>query len=349
MFACVTPEGPARFPFLPFARQVLPDAREVSAPSVRTWANLLVEAVVGFLPDEAPWSLHIFPFKEVVSSSRMGARAFHTRARAGRERLERRAEQPSSSVGHHRGELIREAVVELLRKRRRHLLRHLREEALPFAEDEALVQLLLATPETGFLSLAKAPLPFAQRHVVSCFPGGEVELARDQRAPSRAFAKLVEAEARLGRRIAARETCVDLGASPGSWTFVAAERGAQVIAVDRSELRADLMQHPRVRFQRGDAFRYEPPAPVDWLVCDVIASADRSAELLFEWLRQGWCRHFVVTLKVSDEGSADTLARLARELPPLTSELGLLRLCANKKEVCVFGTISSDQKRSLST
>jgi 23S rRNA (cytidine2498-2'-O)-methyltransferase len=327
---------------LPFARQVLPHAREVGAPSVRTWANLIAEAVVGVLPDQAPWSLHIFPFKEVASESRMGARAFHSqaRSRAGKTPAKPRPEQGTSPVGHHRGELVREAVVELLQKRRRHLLRHWRNGASPFTEDEALVQLVLTTPDQGFLSVAKAPLPFEQRHVVSCFPGGEIALARDQRAPSRAFAKLVEAEQRLGRRIAARETCVDLGASPGSWTYVAVERGAKVIAVDRSELRPDLMQHPRVRFQRGDAFRYRPEAPVDWLVCDVIASAERSADLLIEWLRNGWCRHFVVTLKVSDEGSADVLARLERELVGLTSELGLLRLCANKKEVCAFGTVA---------
>jgi hypothetical protein len=34
------------------------------------------------------------------------------------------------------------------------------------------------------------------------------------------------------------------------------------------------------------------------------------------------------------------LAQLKRELPDLTSELGLLRLCANKKEVRAFGTIA---------
>jgi 23S rRNA (cytidine2498-2'-O)-methyltransferase len=346
LFACEPLPGAAlSFPYLPFARQVLPQAREVSAPSVRTWANLVVEAVIGVLPDDAPWSLHLFPFKEVKSESRMGARAFHTqtRARSGKAPVEPRRERATNVVGQHRGQLIREAIVELLQKRRRHLLRHLREAAGPFAEDEALVQLILTSPEEGFLSLARAPLPHTQRHVVSCFPGGEVALARDRRAPSRAFAKLVEAEERMGRRIAARETCADLGASPGSWTYVAVERGARVTAVDRSELRPDLMQHPRVRFERGDAFRYEPPTPVDWLVCDVIASADRSADLLLKWLRNRWCRRFVVTLKVSDAGSAATLVRLERELPELTSELGLLRLCANKKEVCAFGAIAPEQ------
>jgi len=124
------------------------------------------------------------------------------------------------------------------------------------------------------------------------------------------------------------------------WTYVAVRRGARVTAVDRADLREDLMQHRNVRFERGDAFRFEPTSPVDWLLCDVIASAERSAERLLEWLRRKWCRHFVVTLKVDHAGSGAILARLKRELPDLTSELGLLRLCANKKEVCAFGAIA---------
>lgn len=308
---------------------------------MRTWASLIADAVIGVLPDSAPWALHIFPFREVENSSRLGARAVHSRRRAGEPLPEPQRDAKKSAVGHYRGTLIRDALIEILHKRRRHLLRHLREGAAPFSADESLVQLLLVTQDQGFLSIARAPMPYAERHVVSCFSGGEVELARDKAAPSRAFAKLVEAEARLGRRIAARETCVDLGASPGSWTYIAVRRGASVTAVDRSELRADLMRHPRVRFQRGDAFRFEPPLPVDWLVCDVIARAERSAELLLKWLRERWCRHFVVTLKVGDADGAEGLVRLERELPELTSELGLLRLCANKKEVCAFGTIAA--------
>jgi 23S rRNA (cytidine2498-2'-O)-methyltransferase len=202
----------------------------------------------------------------------------------------------------------------------------------------------LTAPDTGFISVALAPLPFEQRRLISPFPKGELPVASDKTAPSRAFAKLVEAELRLGRSIQRGETCVDLGAAPGSWTYVAVSRGASVIAVDRSPLREDLMQSPQVDFQSGDAFRFQPPRPVDWLLCDVIAAPERTAELLLEWLRRGWCRHFVVTLKVgkgqmtgSDGTGAEALARLKRELPPLTRELYLTRLCANKREVCAFG------------
>ncbi len=243
-------------------------------------------------------------------------------------------------VGSSRCQLIRETLIELLERRRRHLGRWLRHRDASFFPDESLVQLLLVSPDEGFLSIAPAPAPFQLRHVISCFSGGEVPLATDKEAPSRAFAKLVEAEARMGRRIARGETCVDLGASPGSWTYVAARRGAHVTAVDRAELRGDLMQRANVSFQRGDAFRFRPAAPVDWLLCDVIAAAERSAELLLRWLRERCCQRFIVTLKLDDAHSGEVLAQLKRELPPLTSELWLSRLCANKKEVCAFGALA---------
>ncbi|HET9960460.1 MAG TPA: SAM-dependent methyltransferase [Polyangiaceae bacterium] len=334
-------------PYLVFARQILPEPHDVSASSIRAWAGVLVEAIAGVLPDSEPWSLHVYPVKEVLEQTRVGARAWHSQTRGGRhgdasrEALDARpGARAESAVGSHRCRLIQEAVLELLQKRRRHLLRSLRRDSGLFLENEALVQLALTAPDAGFLSIAAAPLPHTQRRVLSNFAGGELPLAVDKQAPSRAFAKLVEAELRMGRRIAAHDSCVDLGAAPGSWTYVALKRGARVTSVDRAELRADLMAHRNVEFQQGDAFKFEPAAPADWLLCDVIASAERSAELLVKWLRERWCLHFVVTLKVDDAGSSPVLARLKQELPALTSELWLQRLCANKKEVCAFGTIA---------
>jgi 23S rRNA (cytidine2498-2'-O)-methyltransferase len=245
---------------------------------------------------------------------------------------------PEADAGRHRCQLIREALVESLQRKRRQLLRQLRREPVPFAANDSLVQLLLTAPDAGFISVAVAPMPSEQRHLVSPFPKGEVAVASDQTAPSRAFAKLLEAELRLGRAIKAGETCVDLGASPGSWPYIAVKRGARVIAVDRSPLREDLMRSRQVDFRLGDAFCFQPPRPVDWLWCDVIAAPERTMELLREWLRRGWCRRFVVTVKLKDAPGADTLALMKRELPPLTRELFIARLCANKKEVCAFGS-----------
>jgi len=330
-------------PAIAFARQFLPDAQAARVESIGAWARLLFDSIVGTLAEGRPWRLHIEPHYGARPVRRMGARAWHTTRQRKEPAIVGHAKDQSSDftasdAGRQRCQLIREALKELLHKKRRHLLRHLFESSQPFGEDASLVQLLLTAPGSGFISIASAPAPFLHRQLLSPFPKGQITIPPDLTAPSRAFAKLVEAELRLGRGIQPGETCVDLGAAPGSWTFVAVNRGATVIAVDRSRLREDMMVNPRVQFVPGDAFGFHPRRSVDWLLCDVIAPPDRSAQLLLEWLRRGWCRRFVVTLKLKDELGINVLDVLKRDLPPLTSELLLSHLCANKKEACVMGT-----------
>ena len=326
-----------------FARQWFPEAKSFHAESINGWTNLIFGCLAGSLPDDKTWRLHIEPHYGMRSVRRMGARAWHTAQRANPTRIHprqtnKKGEVVSAQAGYQRCRLIREALMDLLRKKRRYLLRSLGEEPKPFTAETSLVQVLLIGPERGFISLAPAPLPFEQRHLISAFPKGHIKIPSDHTAPSRAFAKLVEAELRMGRSIEKGETCVDLGASPGSWTYVAANRGASVVAVDRSALRDDLMASPEVQFVRGDAFEFRPNRRVDWLLCDVIVEPGRSAGLLLEWLRRGLCRNYVVTIKLKDDDGGQVLEMLKHELPRLTVNAFLSRLCANKKEVCAFGT-----------
>jgi 23S rRNA (cytidine2498-2'-O)-methyltransferase len=334
-------------PYLAFARQWLPEARPVQAASIRAWVDTLFNILLPALPEQQPWRLHIEPHYGVSSVARMGARAWHSATRpraarpspspAGTSHAGSRATRTHADAGQQRARLIREALLELLKRKRRHLLRQLQPNPDPFTASDSLVQLLLTSPERGFVSVASAPMPFEERHLLSPFPRGQLPPATDKAAPSRAFGKLVEAELRLGRKIAAGEVCVDLGASPGSWTYVAANRGASVVAVDRSPLREDLMHHPSVNFLPGDAFQFKPTRPADWLLCDVIAPPEQTLELLDRWLQNRWCRYFVVTFKLRDEDVARTLPELKRALPALTRELFLTRLNTNKKELSAFG------------
>ena len=335
-----------RLPHLAFARQWLPDAQLLRANSIREWADAVGSATVGRVQDDQPWGLHVVPHYGAYSVPRIGARAWHTRrlqlrppSRGGSvaEMTLAPTRKVHSEAGRHRCQLIRHSVSELLQDRRRRLRRHLHDEPAAFSPDHSLVQLWLTGPASGFLSIARAPLPFQQRHLLSPFLKGEVPVGSDKAAPSRAFAKLVEAELRLGRAIRAGETCADLGAAPGSWSFVAIQRGARVQAVDRSPLRQDLMRHPNIEFRCGDAFRFTPRYPVEWLLCDVIAAPERTAELLLNWLRCRQCARFIVTLKMQQSTVSEALGRLKRELPHLTSEFYLQHLNANKNEVCAFG------------
>lgn len=298
----------AETPWLAFARQTLPQIMETQAVSVNAWADRLIDAVAGVLPDDQPWHLHLWP------------------------------EYGAGRAGLNRCELIRAAVRERLKKRRRHLLRALGDEVVPFTPRSSLVQCCLTSPEAGWLSVSAAPQPWELRGIISPFVRGFIPWAEDKAAPSRAFAKVIESELRLGRQIEAGESVVDLGASPGSWSYVALERGAVVTAIDRSELREDLMRNPRLRFETADAFKYKPPQTVDWLVCDVIAAPRRSIDLLLEWLREGRMRHFIVTIKFKGGDEYGLLEELKRQAPRWCADFRLTRLCANKNEVCAFGS-----------
>ena len=206
-----------------------------------------------------------------------------------------------------------------------------------FEADEACVQFAPLSLERGTLS-ALTPAELASwRPAVSGWLGGDLEVPEDKEAPSRACMKLYEAELRWGRPIGKGETCVDLGSSPGGWAWVAARRGASVIAIDRSPLREDLMEHRRVSFVKGDAFKFEPTEPVDWLFSDVIAFPPRIFELLETWLTNGWCRRFCVTIKFRGRDDDQWLTNFREMLAERTESFDLRRLKVNKNEVTAYG------------
>lgn len=299
---------------LVFLRQLLPEIQSVGAGSIRLWAERIVDAVRQSGAGSQPWRWHLFPHYQTVNSSH---------------------------AGENRCRLIHAALLDQLGRVGRAWRRNLQAPTTaPFLSTESLVQLVLVEPDRGWLSVSSAPSPAQLRRRISAYPGGEIPIASDPAAPSRAFAKLLEAEGRMGRRISTGETCVDLGACPGSWTYVALSRGARVVAVDRSPVRSDLLQNPRLRFHLGDAFRFQPDQPVDWLVCDVIAAPERSVQLALDWVRGRWCRHFVVTIKFKGLCEYGQLDRLKSGLRQLGADFEVVRLCANKNEACVFGRLA---------
>lgn len=300
----------AASPTIAFSQQCMAESEPVRATSIGQWADAICERISAKLDSaDVPWRLHIFalPFAD-------------------------------GSTGFRRCELIHAKLVEKLKQVRKRILRRMNAEAeSPWLVEEAIVQVLLTSPTEGFVSIADAATHHVLRRVVSRFIGGEIEPAVDKLAPSRAFAKLVEVERRLNRPIRAGETCVDLGASPGSWTYTALERGAKVTAIDRSPLRDDLMSNPRLEFVQTDAFRYAPATPVDWLLSDIIAFPDRIRDLLADWLGSRRCRFFCVTVKFRGRDDDAELESVKRVLAGSGYEYCLRRLNANKNEATAYG------------
>ena len=147
----------------------------------------------------------------------------------------------------------------------------------------------------------------------SPFVNGECHFVEDHIGPpSRAYLKLWEALVRFGRWPGPRERCLDLGASPGGWTWVLAKLGADVTAVDKAPLAAAVAAMPGVTERLDSAFGLAPE-PVDWLFSDVIAYPDRLLALVRRWIDAGAARHIVCTIKFqgpTDHDAAEAFAAI---------------------------------------
>lgn len=140
----------------------------------------------------------------------------------------------------------------------------------------------------------------------SPFPHGEIVFQEDRaQPPSRAYLKLWELFTRLPVRPRRGERCVDLGASPGGWTWVLQRLGAHVIAVDKAPLDARVSRLPGVEIRAASAFALDPAVvgPVDWLFSDVVCYPKRLLTLVERWLAAGTVRNLVCTIKF--QGATD--------------------------------------------
>ncbi len=147
----------------------------------------------------------------------------------------------------------------------------------------------------------------------SVFVNGDCRFEEDHIGPpSRAYLKLWEALTRLGRWPGVGERCLDLGASPGGWTWVLARLGVDVTAVDKAPLDPRVAAMPGVTQRLDSAFALAPE-PVDWLFSDVIAYPDRLLALVRRWIEADAARHIVCTIKfqgTTDHDAADAFAMI---------------------------------------
>lgn len=161
----------------------------------------------------------------------------------------------------------------------------------------------------GSWTLLDADEILAAAACASPFPNGEVHFVEDKQGPpNRAYLKLWEALTLLGRYPGQGDVCLDLGASPGGWTWALAELEARVVAVDKAPLAPRVAKYPNVEVRRESAFALRPAdvGPVEWLFSDVVCYPDRLYRLVAAWLDSGLARNMVCTLKF--QGATDFAA-----------------------------------------
>lgn len=161
----------------------------------------------------------------------------------------------------------------------------------------------------GAWTLLEPDLLLYSRTTTSPVPGGEWHFVEDHIGPpSRAYLKLYEALTRLGERPGPGDRCIDLGASPGGWSWVLAGLGADVLAVDRAPLDPRVVVPVRLESAFGLA-----PERADWLFSDVIAYPARLLALMQRWISAGCVRRIVCSVKfqgATDHDVADAFAAI---------------------------------------
>ncbi|HEX6094388.1 MAG TPA: SAM-dependent methyltransferase [Dongiaceae bacterium] len=188
-------------------------------------------------------------------------------------------------------------------------------------------------------ALPKAPLGswmlldanrlLAAPHCSSAFANGAVELVENKSAPpNRAYLTLWEALTLAGRWPQPGELCLDLGASPGGWSWVLQSLGARVIAVDRAPLDPQIAALPGIEYRAESAFALKPQdiGPVEWLCSDIVCYPAKLLELVQRWLES--VRNFVCTIKF--QGETDHAAAAAFAAIPGSR---LMHLHHNKHEL----------------
>jgi len=169
-------------------------------------------------------------------------------------------------------------------------------------------------------------------------------------APSRSALKLEEGLLTLldaderARLLQPGMRAADLGAAPGGWTWVLVRNGLHVTAVDNGPLREHVLATGHVEHLRADGFHWQPPRPLDWMVCDMVEQPRRVADRMATWLREGWCRQAIFNLKLPMkkrwQETALCLERLATQAEvPL--RVRARQLYHDREEITVFAAPAS--------
>ncbi len=156
-----------------------------------------------------------------------------------------------------------------------------------------------------FTSTDSAYLGYSYSYNHSPYPMGILRLRSPSDAPSRSTLKLEEAfltfipEEEREERLTSGLKAVDLGASPGGWTYQLVRRGMMVSAVDNGPMAESLMDTGQVRHFMEDGFKFKPSRKnIHWLVCDMIEKPVKVANLMAWWIIEGYCKEAIFNLKL---------------------------------------------------
>ncbi len=180
----------------------------------------------------------------------------------------------------------------------------------------------------------------------SPFPDGECLFMEDKYGPpSRAYLKLWEIFTITNYYPKENQLAVDLGASPGGWTWVMANHKAKTFAIDKANLADDVAKLPNVDFCKGSGFSLEPKemGKIDWLLSDMICYPEKLYDFTMKWLEDGQVKNIVFTVKLQGSTNYEILNQFKK-----IENSSLIHLSCNKHELTwIFGEINLNYQKSL--
>lgn len=179
----------------------------------------------------------------------------------------------------------------------------------PRLEEELTARRLLAEGRVGlprlhlfFIGSDRVIVCASLRDNASPWPMGIPRIRASREAPSRSALKLAEAIMVLtgdeGASMRPGSSAVDLGAAPGGWSWILAQRGLRVLAVDNGELTGAVLETRLVEHVRADGFTFRPAHPVDWMTCDIADRPGKVTALVVRWFERGLCARCIFNLKL---------------------------------------------------
>lgn len=167
------------------------------------------------------------------------------------------------------------------------------------------------------------------------WPQGQCFFIEDKiNPPNRAYLKLWEALTLLKTHPKAGETALDLGASPGGWTYVMQSLGTSVTAVDKAPLDPTIMNLPKVAFLQQSAFALDPATlahTYDWVLSDIACYPERAYALIMKWIASGKAKQMIFTIKLQGKTELDVIKKF-QAIPDSCT----INMFYNKHEVTFF-------------
>lgn len=189
-------------------------------------------------------------------------------------------------------------------------------------------------PIGGFSLLDQNTLVYSMKRLKK-WPQGQCFFIEDKtNPPNRAYLKLWEAFSLFEKHPKPGDTALDLGASPGGWTYVLQSLGAAVTAVDKACLAPNIANLPGVEFLQQSAFALEPATldkTYDWVLSDIACYPDRAYALIMKWIQSGKAKHMIFTIKLQGKIDLHMLEKF-KEIP----NSRIINMFYNKHEATFF-------------